>query len=117
MDSILQSIKKLVGIPAEHTHFDDMLIMYINSTFMVLRQLGVGPPEGFTIYGADESWDEYFGEGVPDSEGVKTYVGMKVKLLFDPPLSSAALEATKQQVAEMEWRINVAFDKKDEVTK
>lgn len=108
MDSILTSIKKLVGgITKEYTHFDDEIIAYINSTFFVLRQLGVGPAEGFVIKDASSTWSEYIPDDPVLREATKTYVKAKVKLQFDPPTSSAHLEALKSTINEYEWRLNV----------
>lgn len=108
MESILTSIKKLLGITEDYTHFDPDLIMHINSVFMILTQLGVGPAEGFTIEDETATWNDF----VMDSnlECVKSYVHLKVKLLFDPPLSSAHIESINRMISEFEWRLNVAVD-------
>ena len=109
MDSILTSIKKLLGITEEYEHFDQDIIMHINSAFMILNQLGVGPEEGFSIRDKSSTWDEFIPEG-SNLEAVKTYVHLKVKLMFDPPLSSTVIEAIKSQINELEWRLNVSVD-------
>jgi len=109
MDSILTSIKKLLGIQEEYTHFDDVLVMHINSTFMVLTQLGVGPEKGFRIADATASWSDFLPEG-SNLEAVKSYMHHKVKLLFDPPPGSAAMDAANRIISELEWRLNVAVD-------
>lgn len=109
MDSILTSIKKLLGIAEEYEHFDPDIVMHINSAFSVLTQLGVGPEEGFHIEDASTVWSEFLYDD-PRLEFVKTYVQLKVKLGFDPPLSSAAIEAINRQISELEWRINVAVE-------
>lgn len=109
MDSILTSIKKLIGITEEDTTFDIDIIIAINSAFTVLNQLGVGPEEGFTISDDMTNWDEFLPEG-KQLELVKTYIYLKVKLIFDPPSSSTVLEAFQRQVNECEWRLNVAVD-------
>lgn len=109
MDSVLTSIKKTLGIVEEYTHFDEDLIMHINSVLLILNQIGVGPPEGFSIKDEFSVWEDF----IPESqklEFVKSYVYMKVKLLFDPPISSAVLESTNQMISELEWRIQVATD-------
>lgn len=109
MDSILTSIKKLLGIEEEYEHFDPDIIMHINSVFMILTQLGVGPSEGFTIEDDTSIWTDF----VPDTtkiESVKTYIYLKVKLLFDPPLSSAVIESINRTISELEWRLNVAAE-------
>lgn len=109
MDSILTSIKKLLGIAEEYEHFDSDLIMHINSVFMVLNQLGVGPVEGFSITDKTETWED-FTQNNQMIQSVKSYVYLKVRLLFDPPSSSAAMDAINRQISELEWRLNVAVD-------
>ena len=109
MDSILTSIKKLLGIAEEYEHFDPDIVLHINSAFSVLTQLGVGPEEGFRIEDASTTWAEFLYDD-PRLEFVKTFVHLKVKLSFDPPLSSAAIEAINRQISELEWRINVVVE-------
>lgn len=106
MESILTSIKKLLGPTADYTQFDPDIIMHINSAFMTLHQLGVGPTEGFMIKDETSTWSDY----IPDAdmlklEGVKTYIYIKVKLVFDPPASSAVTESLTRQATELEWRL------------
>lgn len=105
-NSILISIKKLLGLDKDYTQFDADIIMHINSVFMILNQLGVGPSKGFRIEDDKTEWDEYISED-DDLDAVKTYIHLKVKLLFDPPLNSAVMEAMKQSINELEWRLNV----------
>ena len=107
MDSILTSIKKLLGIAEEHTQFDVDIINHINTVFMILTQIGVGPPEGFSITGAYETWGDFLSDST-NLEGVKTYVYMKVQLMFDPPTSSAKLDSANRIIGELEWRLNLA---------
>lgn len=109
MESILASIKKLLGIDEEYDHFDQDLIMHINSVFMILNQLGVGPAEGFSIQDSKSVWSDFIPDG-SNLEAVKTYIYLKVKLMFDPPSSSAVIEAINRTIAELEWRLNVASD-------
>ena len=109
MESILTSIKKLLGIAEEYTHFDADLIMHINSVFSILTQIGVGPAEGFSIKDESSVWSDF----VPEKskwELIKSYTYMKVKLLFDPPLNSAVIESANRIISELEWRIQVAAD-------
>lgn len=111
MESILTSIKKMLGIDVEYTHFDADIIMHINSVFMILNQLGVGPAEGFTIQDETSVWSDFVSDETPvQLEAIKSYVYLKVKLLFDPPLSSSVIESYNRQIAEFEWRLNVAVD-------
>lgn len=109
MESILTSVKKMLGIAEEYEHFDADLIMHINSVFMILNQLGVGPGEGFSISGDGEVWTDFV-QGKVRLDLVKSYLYLKVRLLFDPPLGSAVIEAMNRQISEFEWRLNVAVD-------
>lgn len=109
MESILTSVKKLLGITEEYEHFDSDIIMHINSVFMILTQLGVGPSEGFFITDKYATWDEFIPTG-KSLESVKSYMYMKVKLLFDPPQSSAVMESMKNMISEFEWRLNLEVD-------
>lgn len=109
MESILTSIKKLLGVTEEYEHFDPDIIMHINSVLMILTQLGVGPSEGFVIEDETALWSDF----IPDSvnlEAVKSYVHLKVKLLFDPPSSGVVTESMNRMIGELEWRLNVAVD-------
>ena len=107
-ESILVSIKKLLGLTSEYTAFDTDVIIHINSVFMILNQLGVGPDEPFRITGVSETWSDF--TTTTDVEAVKTYVYLKVRLIFDPPLSSAVKDAISSAIAELEWRLNVQVD-------
>lgn len=109
MDSILVSIKKMLGISEDVKIFDADIIIHINSVFMILNQLGVGPSKGFSITDETSTWSEF----IPNEssiEAVKSYVYLKVRLLFDPPTSSAAIESYNKMIAEFEWRINVMVE-------
>lgn len=112
MESILTSIKKLLGITEEYEHFDIDIIMHINSAFSVLTQLGVGPEEGFHIEDDSTEWSEFLFEDTR-LEMVKTYIYLKVRLAFDSTnLSSAVIESINRQINELEWRINIVVDPK-----
>ena len=104
MESILDSVKAMLGITPEQTHFYQDIIMHINSVFVILQQIGVGPKEGFTITDSSATWDEYINGNV-NLQMVKSYMGLRVKLLFDPPTSSGYMDCIKQQIAEFEWRM------------
>ena len=105
MDSILNSIKKLLGITEECKDFNQDLIIHINSVFMILNQLGVGPTDGFKITDETNTWNEFI-SGDQNIESVKTYMYMKVKMMFDPPSSSIVADAINKQISELEWRLN-----------
>ena len=109
MDSILTSIKKLLGIAEGYEHFDADLIMHINSVLTILTQIGVGPSEGFYITDKSNTWNEFIPEEY-NLELIKSYVYLKVRLLFDPPQSSSVMDATNRMIEELEWRINVTVD-------
>ena len=109
MESILTSIKKLLGIEEEYTQFDADIIMHINTVFLNLTQLGVGPSEGFLIEDDAAIWEDFIGDS-SQLQAVKTYMYLKVNLLFDPPLSSSVTESMNRMIAELEWRLNVAVD-------
>lgn len=106
MESILLSIKKLLGVPEEDDVFDQDLIIYINSAFSVLNQLGIGPKDGFTITGKDETWSQF--ENCKKLQMLKSYVHLKVRLAFDPPISSIVVECFKDQLKEYEFRLIAA---------
>lgn len=105
MDSILNSIKKLLGSYEDDTNFDVDLIININTVLAILTQLGVGPSEGFSITGSTETWSDFIDPLMVSMEQIKTYIYLKVKLIFDPPMSSTVIEAYKRQIDELEWRI------------
>lgn len=105
MESILTSIKKLLGPAEEYDHFDPDIIMHINSVFMILRQMGVGPKQGFSICDDTAEWTDYL-PNIEEIEAVKTYIYMKVKLVFDPP-TGGVLEMYKEAIKEFEWRLYV----------
>lgn len=109
-DSILTSIKKLLGITEEYTHFDKDIILYINSAFSTLTQLGVGPAEGFSIKDEASTWLDFLVNKETTRAFAKAYVYLKVKLIFDPPLTSSVLESINRQITELEWRMNVNDD-------
>lgn len=107
MESILTSIKKMLGLTEEYKHFDVDIVTHINSTFRVLHQLGVGPSKAFRITDADAIWSDFIAEDCEGFDEVKTYVYQRVKMLFDPPLSSAHMSALKESIAEFEWRLQI----------
>ena len=105
MDSILTSIKKLLGIEESYEHFDQDIIIHINSCFAVLNQLGIGPLEGFRIADKNSIWDDY--EPDANYDILKSYIYFKVRMLFDPPQNSFLVNSMEKQIAEFEWRLNI----------
>lgn len=115
-DSILDSTKKILGLDSAYTAFDPDIISHINSVLFTLNQLGIGPVEGFVIIDGSATWDEFLGEGkLNQYAGVPTYVYLKVRMLFDPPQTSFAIDAMNKQILEHEWRLNVAREQTDYV--
>ena len=104
--SILTSTKKILGIAEDYTVFDTDIITHINSVFSTLTQLGVGPEEGFMIEDSSAMWSEYIVDDM-QFNAVRSYVFLRVRLLFDPPTTSYLIAAFKEQVSELEWRLNV----------
>ena len=109
MDSILTLTKKHLGIEEEYEHFDTEIVDFINGALMSLMQLGLGSSEGFAISDKTATWTDFVGIR-KDLETVKSYVYLKVRLLFDPPASSFLVDAIKNQMTEMEWRLNVQVE-------
>ena len=108
-DSILMTIRKLVCGNPYADHFDTDLLVHINACFSVLNQLGVGPENGFVVTDETQSWSSYIADNYILNM-VKTYVTLKVKKIFDPPLTSSVLEAMDKEISQLEWRLNVAVD-------
>lgn len=113
MDSILNSIKELLGIQKEDKNFDTDIIFHINTVIAILRQIGVGPKEGFSIEDDSAEWTDYI-EDMALLEPVKSYMFMKVKMIFDPPAGSVG-EAYKENIKELESRISIEVDPSLEV--
>ena len=107
--SILLSVKKMLGLSSDYDVFDPELIIHINSVFGTLHQLGVGPEDQFRITSDEDVWSDFTTEGEEIDE-VKTYVYLRVRLLFDPPSSSFVLSSFQEQLKELEWRLNVKSD-------
>lgn len=108
-ESILKTIKQLIGCPDDFEQFDLDLIVHINSAFSTLTHLGVGPKEGYRITGADNAWSE-FEDNAQKLSLIKDYVYIKTRLLFDPPTSGSLMDSLKEQLKEMEWRLYMLYD-------
>lgn len=112
-DSILQSIKQLLGVNPEYGYFDNELIGHINSVFMTLQQLGVGPEEGFAITGVTETWHDFLGEDELIFGGIRSYMAQKVRLMWDTTaLTGSVIDSIQKNIAEFEWRLNNAAEMK-----
>lgn len=112
MNSILTSVKKTLGLVEEYEVFDMNIIMLINAVFSILREMGVGPVEGFSISSADDVWTDFLDEG-PLLNLVKPYVSFKVWLMFDTNQASGVAEAIKSQINDLEWRISTEVNPED----
>ena len=108
-ESILKTIKQLIGCPDDFEQFDLDLIVHINSAFATLTHLGVGPKEGYRITGADNAWSE-FEDDAQKLSLIKDYVYIKTSLLFDQPTSGSLMDSLKEQLKEMEWRLYMLYD-------
>lgn len=118
MESILTSIKTLLGLQEEQTEFDNEIIMHINSVFADLAQMGVGPSKCFYIEDESDIWEDFIGDNQL-LQSVKSYINLRVKILFDSAsMGSATLAAYERQIAQWEWRLNMiaegAFDETNE---
>ena len=110
MESILLSVKEILGIPAEDYFFNNALVLHINSIFSVLRQIGCGPSEGYQITNEDNNWDEFLKNEPEKLQLVKTYLAMRVRQIFDPPTNGTVSQAMDRQIQELEWRISTLCD-------
>lgn len=110
--SILDDVKQMLGIEIDDPSFDREIVLHINSVFLILNQLGVGPPDGYRIFDRSQNWNDFVSTRV-DVEALKSYVYLKVRLLFDPPTSSFVLESINKMASEFEWRLNVQVDRGD----
>lgn len=106
MNSILNSVKKVLGLEESYAAFDIDILMHINSMFSVLHQLGIGPDNGFSIEDDSAVWSDFLDDDIL-LNSAKTYVYLRVRMLFDPPTTSYLITAMEKQIAEIEWRLNV----------
>lgn len=115
-ESILTSVKKVLGISEYYEHFDQDILLHLNSVMSILYQLGVGPENGFVVEDDSTTWSDLFDGDIDTNKMmyVKSYVCLRVRLLFDPPASSGAIDAMERQMRELEWRITVTRDPRDD---
>ena len=104
--SILDSVKKLLGISEHDLGFDNEIRDLINAEFLTLHQLGIGPEEGFSISGPDDKWNSYT-DDLHLQDAVRQFIYLRVRLVFDPPASSTVAEAINNRIGELEFRLNV----------
>lgn len=112
--SILNTIKKMLGVDSGYDAFDTDIIVAINSAIFTLTQVGVGPAAGFVITGPSETWDSFLGDTAL-YESAKNYIYFSAKLAFDPPTSSFVLSAYEKSMEEILWRLNVNYENQKEV--
>lgn len=110
MDSILNNVKKLLGIDSEDDSFDIDVMTMINSTIPSLAQIGIGPSNGYIVTSADDKWTDWITTNDINLQGVKTYLYLKIKLIFDPPTNSTVVEAFNKNLNELEWRMMLAVE-------
>ena len=109
MESILNTVKEHLGPTAQYEAFNSQIMDHINGVFFDLNQMGVGPPEGFLITDETYTWDDYIAEP-RKFEAVKTYMYLRVKLVFDPPANATILASMERQIEKLEWRLNHAAE-------
>lgn len=112
-ESILLTVKKMLGIAEEYHAFDLDVITDINSVFLSLNQIGVGPETPYSITSDVDTWEDFLGDSKVDLPGVQTYVFMKTRLLFDPPTNSFLVDAMQNQCNELEWRLNLQAERRE----
>lgn len=110
MDSILTTIKKLLGIDETDVSFDTDIIVSINTAIPFLSQMGIGPPNGFIVTSNDQKWTDYISDATINLEGVKSYLYLKTKLIFDPPTNSTVIQSIDNSLRELEWRMMLAVE-------
>ncbi len=109
-DSILEDAKKMLGIEMDYKAFDAELLLHINSIFVILNQLGIGPPSGFIVEDEESNWVDFTGPTRKDLNLIKSYVFLRLRLMFDPPANSFLVSSITEQVKEFEWRLNVQVE-------
>ena len=110
MKSILNTIKKLLGIDSDDDSFDVDIMAIVNSIIPALSQMGVGPKNGFIITSPEDEWEDYIKDSDINLEGVKTYLYLRTKLIFDPPSNSTVIESFNKSISELEWRMMLAVE-------
>ena len=110
MESILDTIKQLLGIPVEDESFDMDIKTHINTSTMILSQIGIGPKNGFIVTNKDQLWTDYIDSSTINLEGVKQYIYLKTKIIFDPPTNSTTIDAINKSLSELEWRMQLAVE-------
>ena len=110
MESILDTIKQLLGIPVDDDNFDTDVKININAAIFALSQIGVGPANGYIVTSNTQMWNDYIGASLINLEGVKNYIYLKTTLIFDPPTNSSTIDAINKSLSELEWRMQLAVE-------
>ena len=110
MESILDTIKQLLGIPTDDDSFDTDVKVNINAAIFTLSQIGIGPSNGYIVTSNTQMWNDYIGASLINLEGVKNYIYLKTKLVFDPPTNSTTIQAINDNLKELEWRMQLAVE-------
>ena len=110
MESILDTIKQLLGIPTDDDSFDTDVKVNINAAIFTLSQIGIGPSNGYIVTSNTQMWNDYIGSSLINLEGVKNYIYLKTKLIFDPPTNSTTIQAINESLKELEWRMQLAVE-------
>lgn len=105
MSSILEDIKKALSLPAENKEFDREIILFINSAFATLGQLGIGPEGGFVIFDNSSQWEDF--DSNLNLIDLRSYIYLKVRMIFDPPSIGILSSSFESQIRELEWRLSV----------
>lgn len=115
IESILNSVKKNLGIASDYNVFDPDILMHINTAFFTVTQIGIGLEGGFVVEDADATWADFLGTG-PRWTAVRTYTFLRVKSLFDPPGVSYLVSAMQNQIEELEMRLSYERERTDWVS-
>lgn len=110
IDGILDTIKKLLGIDEDDDSFDIDIIIIINSITPILGQMGIGPSNGYIVKSKEDKWSDYISDSKINLEGVKNYIFIKTKLIFDPPTNSTTIESFNKVLSELEWRMMISVE-------
>ena len=110
LNSILDDIKKLLGLDTEDTSFDTDIKIHINTSILSLSQMGIGPSNGFIVTSKEDIWDDFLGSNTINLESVKSYIYLKTKLIFDTPSNSTTIDAFNKNISELEFRMILAVE-------
>ena len=110
MESILDTIKKLIGVDVSDDSFDPDIIIDINSAIFTLSQMGIGPKNGFIVIDRTQKWSDYINSSTISLEGIKSYIHLQTKIVFDQPTNSTVIDSIRRKIQELEWRLMLAVE-------